>query len=97
MDILRSRRNRMIVYVSVLVISLLLILGSGSLGEFITRDWGTSDSWYPQDAAEADQNAAVLRQTGLLTGGLSGLGLVLELSKLEEKPEQPQKKEEKEP
>ncbi len=93
MNILRSRRNRIVIYFSVLVISVLLMLGSESLGEFIARDWGKSDSWYNDAATE---NASVLRQTGLLTGGLSGLGLVLELSKLEEKSEQTQQAEEKE-
>ena len=83
MNILCSRRNRIVIYFSAFLISLLLIWGAGSLGEFIARDWGKSDIWYPDDAV---QNAAVLRQTGLLTGGLSGLGLILELSKLEEKP-----------
>ena len=97
MEILRSRRNRIIIYFSILIISLLLILGSGSLGEFVARDWGRSQNWYRDYEDEAVQNAAALRQTGLLTGGLSGLGLVLELSKLEENPKQTQREEEKEP
>ena len=90
MDLICRRKNRIAIYFVIFVLNLVLILWSMSLGEFFARDWGRSDSWYTEDTV---RHAASVRQVGLLAGGLSGLGLILELSRLEEKPAQPRQKE----
>ncbi len=85
MNVLCRRKNRIVIFFIVFVLSTVLILASMSLGEFFARDWGSSSAWSGEDE---DRYALTVRQAGLLTGGVSGLGLILDLTKLEEKPAQ---------
>lgn len=76
----RRRETRIAIYAILFLCCLILIFASESLGRAIVS-FGKS-SWPTEDVY---RTAAMVRQAGILTGGISGLGLVLESSKLGEK------------
>ena len=76
----RRRETRIAIYAILFLCCLILIFASEFLGRAIVS-FGKS-SWPTEDVY---RTAAMVRQAGILTGGISGLGLVLESSKLGEK------------
>lgn len=74
------RSTRIALYGIIFLLSLLVILASNSLGDTVIRL--VRDGWYTE---EEYRTAAAIRQAGTLTGAISGLGLVLESSKLGDK------------
>ena len=76
----RRRETRIAVYAILFLCCLILIFASESLGRAIVS-FGKS-IWTTEDVY---RTAAMICNAGTLTGAISGLGLVLESSKLGEK------------